>query len=175
MMKYFWLAILLLSSMILNGCETSKKIYMVISDPGVPVGYPENEASEVSFSILADKDINLNYSGEPTPFDIQLIYLNEESKILNVDYYQIATEPLDQLLSKNYIDHQDYTVEPGQFKILKPFKLNQNTQFIAVIAHYADADSSVVQWLDLIKVESTGQKYTLLIHVRSDEVEIKKT
>lgn len=174
-MRYLWFAILLLLTLVLNGCETSKKIYMVITDPQVSIGYSKDKASEITLSILADHDINLNYSGEPTPVDIQLIFLNEESKLLNVDYYQVATEPLDKLLNKNYLDHQDYTIEPGQFKTLKPFILNPKTQFIAVIAHYANADSSSVYWLDIVEVESTGQKYTMLIHLRSDEVEIKKS
>ena len=174
-MMRLWLPFLVLLTSLLSGCETSKKLYMVIADPEVPVGYPEEQASEITITLLADHDINPNYGGEPTPTDIQLVFLNEESKLLGTDYYQIATEPLDKILNKNYIDHQDYTVEPGQYKTLKAMPIDPKTQFLAVIAHYSDADTGYAYWLDLTDIEGTGQKYKILIHIRSDEVEIKKS
>lgn len=174
-MMRLWMPLLILLTALTGGCEVSKKVITVIADPEVPVGYPEEQASEITLSLLADHDINPNYSGEPTPTDVQLIYLTEDSKLLNTDYYQIANEPLDKLLNKNYIDHQDYTLEPGQFKTLKATPIDPKTQFIAVIAHYSDADSGEVYWLDITELEGTGQKHKILIHVRSDEVEIKKS
>lgn len=174
-MMRLWIPVLLLLTTLVSGCEVSKKVYTVITDPEVPVGYPEDNPSEITLSLLADHDINPNYSGEATPTDVQLIYLNEDSKLLSTDYYQIATEPLDKILNKNYIDHQDYTVEPGQFKTLKAMPIDPKTQFIAVIAHYSNADSGEVYWLDIAEIEGSGQKYKILIHIRSDEVEIKKS
>ncbi|WP_392565262.1 type VI secretion system lipoprotein TssJ [Utexia brackfieldae] len=167
--------LLLIFCTLLGGCETTKKLYQVITDPSVPVGYPDNNPTEITLTLLADNDINPNYNGEATPTDIQLVFLNEDSKLFSTDYYQIATEPLDKILAKNYIDHQDYTVEPGEYKTLKPIPVDPKTQFIAVIAHFAGADSGQAYWLDITEIEGVGKTYNLLIHVRASEVEIKKS
>lgn len=173
-MSRIWVVILMFISLMLSGCEVSKKLYTVATDPDVPVGYPDKNPSEIEFILLADNDINPNLEGEPAPTDLQVIYLEDDSKLLSTDYYQIATEPLDKILSKNYIEHQDYTLEPGQYKALKPIKIEPKTQFIGVIAHYAGADSGQVYWLDIIDIDGIGQKYKILIHLRAGAVEIKK-
>lgn len=173
-MKRLGIVALIFFSLMLSGCEVSKKVYTVITDPDVPVGYPEEAASEIEFALLADSDINQNLEGEPSPTDIQVLYLEDDSKLLSTDYYQIATEPLDKILSKNYIDHQDYTLEPGQYKTLKPVKIDVKTQYLAVIAHYSGSDSGQVYWLDIVDIDGVGQKYKILIHLRAGVVEIKK-
>ncbi|AKJ41622.1 type VI secretion system lipoprotein TssJ [Pragia fontium] len=174
-MSRIWVVILVFISLMLSGCEVSKKVYTVIQDPDVPVGYPDQNPTEIEFSLLADSDINQNLEGEASPTDIQVIYLEDDSKLLSTDYYQIATEPLDKILGKNYVDHQDYTLEPGQFKPLKPIKIESKTQYLAVIAHYAGSDSGLIYWLDIVDIDGVGKKYKILIHLRAGEVEIKKS
>jgi len=171
LLRFLGVIILLLN---LSGCETTKKLYKVITDPNVPVGYPSDKASELELSFLADPDINANLGGEPTPIDIQVVYLTEDSKILSLDYYQIDPESLNSALGKSYIDHQDYTLEPKQYKVLNPLAIDAKAQYLAIIAHYAAAASGEVYWLDTTELKSVGQKYKMLIHIRADEVEIKK-
>ncbi|MBK5072165.1 type VI secretion system lipoprotein TssJ [Budviciaceae bacterium CWB-B4] len=174
-MKLIGAVILIFISLMLSGCEVSKKVYTVVTDPDVPVGYPDQNPSEIEFTLLADKNINPNLEGEASPTDIQVIYLEDDSKLLSTDYYQVATEPLDKILGKNYIDHQDYTLEPGQFKPLKSMKIEAKTQFLAVIAHYTGSDTGEVYWMDIVDIDGVGQKYKILIHLRAGEVEIKKS
>jgi len=166
--------LILLLVLALSSCTISKKIYQVITDPDIAVGDANDRASEVTLSILSDADINLNSNNEPAPLDIAVVYLNEDSKLLSTAYYQIEAQELDKVLGKNYIDHQEYTIDPDQFKVFAPQALDAKTAHIAVIAHYADIDSGEIYWLDVIDVKATGEQYHVLIHLMRDEVVIKK-
>lgn len=163
---------LVLISLTLFGCETSKKIYEVISDPNIPVGYPSDNPTELILSFLSDDNINENLDGDATPIEIQVIYLNEDSYFLSVDYDQVLINGPEKTFSKNYVDHQDYIISPDQYKVLPPLKLDSKTRFVGVIAHYADINESY--WADIVDVEAVGKKTTLIIHIKADEVLIKK-
>jgi len=171
---YLRLSLAILLMLLLNSCTVSKKIYQVIADPDIPVGHLSDKASDITLSILSDADINLNYDGEATPVDIQVVYLNEDSKLLSTAYSKIETQPLDQILGKNYIDHQEYTIEPDQFKVFAPMTVDDKTAYIAVIAHYTDIDSGEIYWLDIVDIKGIGAQYHILIHLMQNEVVIKK-
>ena len=164
--------LLFVATVLMSGCETTQKLYEVIKDPSVPVGYPSNAATEVSFTLLSDADINPNQSGEATPIEVQVIYLNEDSNFLALDYDQFLTGGPEKTLGKNYIDHQDYSMMPDQFKPLPPIKLEPTTRFIGVVAHFSYIDEA--QWFDIIDVESIGKKEQIMIHVSANEVALKK-
>ena len=164
--------ILILPLFLLLGCETTKKIYEVISDPDVPVGYPAEIPTEVTLTFLSNENINPNQDGDATPIEVQVIYLNEDSHFLSADYDQVLSQGPEKAFGKNYIDHQDYTILPDQYKVLPPIKLDPNTRFVGVIAHYADIDESY--WADIVDVDAMGKKETLIIHIKEDEVLIKK-
>ncbi|MDR0807085.1 MAG: type VI secretion system lipoprotein TssJ [Enterobacteriaceae bacterium] len=157
---------------LLSGCETTQKIVEVIKDPNVPVGYPSKNPSEISLTLVSEPDMNPNQSGEATPIELQVVYLNDDSKFLSIDYDQILDDGPEKALGKNYVNHQDYSLLPGQFKSLPPIKLDAQTRFIGVIAHYSFIDDS--QWYDITDVESVGKKENIMIHVRADLVEIRK-
>ncbi|MGL5401612.1 MAG: type VI secretion system lipoprotein TssJ, partial [Plesiomonas shigelloides] len=90
---------------------------------------------------------------------------------LATDYDQV-TEDVAKVLGKNYLDHQDYTLLPGQFKYLQPVKLEEEVRYIGVIARYAEPDKA--EWRKVIKVKNTGRHYQILVHLRQDEVELQK-
>lgn len=161
-----------LISLNLFGCETTKKIFEVISDPNVPVGYPSENPTEVTLTFLSGEDINQNQEGEASPIELQVIYLNEDSHFLSANYDQLLIEGPEKALGKNYVDHQDYTILPDQYKILPPLQLTEKTRFIGVIAHYGDINNSY--WADIAEVEAIGKKATFLIHIKTNEVLIKK-
>lgn len=48
-----------------------------------------------------------------------MVLLAEDSKLLATDYDQVTAD-VEKALGKNYLDHQDYTLLPGQFKYLPP-------------------------------------------------------
>lgn len=82
-----------------------------------------------------------------------MVYLSENSKLLAADYDQLSSDALEKTLGKNYIDHQEYTLLPDQFKALDPIKLEEK-QLSGVIAHYADANRS--EWKKIIKIKGSA-------------------
>ncbi len=102
----------------LSGCETVKKVSQVISNPDIQVGELADQSSEATVTLLTEPDTNLNDGGEATPVDVQLIWMSDDSKLQAADYDLIATTPLDEVLGKNYVDHQDFSLLPDTIKTL---------------------------------------------------------
>lgn len=168
MMRRFWFFACLMA---LAGCTTMGKMADVMMDPDIQVGSNDEQPSTLGFSLLAERDVNPNESGEAAPIEFQVVLLAEDSKLLATDYDQ-ATADVEKALGKNYLDHQEYTLLPGQYKYLPPIKLDEETRYIGVIARYADPDHA--QWRKVIKVKSMGQAYQILVHLRQSEVELQK-
>ncbi|WP_318363739.1 type VI secretion system lipoprotein TssJ [Enterobacter sp.] len=166
-----FLACVLISAA-LTGCETAKKIGQVISDPDIQVGDLKSQPSELTITLLTEADININADGEAAPVDVQLIYLSDDSKIQAADYDQISTTPLPDVLGKNYIDHQDFSLLPDTMKTLQPAKLDEKTRFIGVVAYFSDDQAT--EWKQVQPVEGTGHSYRVLVHVRQGSIEMKK-
>ncbi|MBD2814980.1 type VI secretion system lipoprotein TssJ [Xenorhabdus sp. Flor] len=168
--------ILLLSVILLNGCssawDATKKVGQVIWDPSTPVGKPSEQASIANITLLAEPDINPNESGEPAPVGMNLVYLSEDSRFLAADYDQLESDKLEKALGKNYIDHQDYTLLPGQYKPLETITLEKKNRYIGVIVHYAGVNQS--EWKKIIRVKDMGRHYNILVHVRNNDVELRK-
>lgn len=168
-----WFSVLLIT-LLLSSCTVSKKVGQVLMDPDIQVGSLAEQPSTVRITLLAEPDINKNESDEATPVNLQVIYLSEDSKLLATDFDQLNEEDsdLEKILGKNYIDHQDYTLLPGQFKPLELIKLEEDNQYIGVVVYYADENIS--QWKKVIKIKGVGHGYHLLIHVRDNDVELQK-
>ncbi|PJG57729.1 type VI secretion system lipoprotein TssJ [Aeromonas cavernicola] len=132
---------------------------------------PKDQPSMIGFSLYAEGDVNPNESSWPSPIALQLVVMAEDSKLLATDYDQV-TEDVEKALGKNYLDHQDYTLLPGQFKYLPPVKVSEEARYIGVIAHYADPESA--QWRKVIKIQNKGRAYQVLVRLRQDEVELLK-
>lgn len=156
---------------LLSGCTTLGKMAKVAANPDIQVGSNNHQPSTVGFSLLAEPDVNPNDSGEAAPIEFQLVLLAEDSRLLATDYDQVTTD-IEKALAKNYLNHQDYTLLPGQFKYLPPEALDEKVHYLGVIARYSDPESS--EWRKVIKLKNTGQTYQILVHLRRDEVEIKK-
>lgn len=161
-----------LMSVCLTGCETAKKLGQVISNPDIQVGKQAVQPSEVTVTLLTEPDTNTNTDGEAAPVDVQLVYLSDDSKLQAADYDQIASTPLPDVLGKNYIDHQDFSLLPDTIKTLPPVKLDEKTQFIGIVAYFSDDQSS--EWKQIEPVEGTGHSYRVLVHVRQSSIEMKK-
>ncbi len=161
---------------LLSGCsgawEATKKVGKVVMDPDIPVGQATDQPSTVRLTLLSDRDTNPNEKGEAAPTEIVVVYLSENSKLLAADYDQLSSDALEKTLGKNYIDHQEYTLLPDQFKALDPIKLEEKNSYLGVIAHYADANRS--EWKKIIKIKGIGHNYQVLVHVRSNDVDLRK-
>lgn len=162
----------------LAGCsstwEATKKVGQVMWDPDTPVGERAEQPSVVRLTLLAEPDINPNENGEAAPIELQVIYLSEDSKLLAADYDQLSDKErgLDKTLGKNYLDHQDYTLLPNQYKPLKPLKLEEKNLYLGVVAHYSDSNKA--EWKKVIRIEGVGHHYQVLVHVRADEIVLRK-
>lgn len=168
MLRKLWCVVWLL---MLFGCTTLGKISDVAMNPDIQVGSNADQPSTVGLSLLAEPDVNPNESGEAVPIEFQVLLLSEDSRLLATDYDQV-TEDVVKVLGKNYLDHQDYTLLPGQFKYLPPVKLAEDVRYLGVIARYAQPDEA--EWRKVIKVKNTGRSYQILVHLRQDEVELQK-
>lgn len=161
-----------LMSVVLSGCETAKKLGQVISNPDIQVGKLAEQPSEVTVTLLTEPDTNTNVDGEAAPVDVQLIYMSDDSKLQAADYDQIASMALPDVLGKNYLDHQDFSLLPDTIKTLPPVKLDEKTQFIGVVAYFSEDQAT--EWKQIEPVEGTGHSYRLLVHVRQSSIEMKK-
>lgn len=162
---YFWVVV------ILSGCTTAGKMWDVARNPDIQVGSNSDQPSTVAFSLVAEPDMNPNESGEASPLEFQIVMMSENSRLLATDYDQVSSD-IEGALAKNYIDHQDYTLLPEQFKYLPAVKLDEKTRYIGVVARYADPDSA--EWRKVIKVKNTGETYQILVHLRLDEIELQQ-
>lgn len=159
-------------SVFLTGCETAKKLGQVIVNPDVQVGKLAEQPSEVTVTLLTEPDTNINADGEAASVDVQLIYMSDDSKLQATDYDQVASTALPDVLGKNYIDHQDFSLLPDTIKTLPPVKLDEKTQFIGVVAYFSDDQAT--EWKQIEPVEGTGHNYRLLVHVRQSSITMKK-
>ncbi|MGC7561034.1 type VI secretion system lipoprotein TssJ [Pasteurella sp. PK-2025] len=163
---------ILLAVLFLSSCQMVSKIGKVIKDPDIQVGGPLEQPSIVQISLLAEADINKNESGQPSPIELKLVYLSEDSKLLSAYYEQLSLEDLKDVLGKNYIDHQDYTLLPSQYKSLPQIKLKEENNYLGVIAYYSDSGES--KWKKVVTLKGIGHRYHILVHVRGNEVDIRK-
>lgn len=165
---------LLVAVLIIAGCSTPynavTKTAKVLWNPDIPVGYPEDLPTRVDLTMLAEPDVNPNESLAPTPIAFQIIEMRDSSRIMAADFDQLLSE-LEDSLGRNYIEHADYTLVPGQFKFVEPFEIDEETRFIGVIAFYAYPNLS--QWKKVVQVDPIGQRYHLLVNLREREVQLK--
>lgn len=155
-----------------TSCTTASKIGKVLMDPSIPVGKLEERPSILSLSFLSENNINENDENLASPIQVQIVYLTEDSRLLDSYYEQFTEEKLEDILGKNYLDHQDYTIVPNQYKVVSDIILGEKNRYLGVIAYYSDPEKA--QWRKVIKLEGLGHNYHVLVHLRKLEVEIKE-
>lgn len=156
---------LLLFSVLLSGCK----------NPPWPVdGTPDVSTlpSQAGLTLLADSDINPNESQAASPASFQVIWMSEDSKLLATDIDQLTTKKIEDVLDKNYVNHQDFTLIPGQYKYLPPVELEKETRFIGGAVYFSQPNAT--QWKKVIKVSPIGYRYQILIHLHKNSVDILK-
>lgn len=170
------ISLALLMTFALTGCgstlDAASKIGKILMDPSTPVGKAEDRPSTLSLSFLAEKNINANEEGVPSPIQVQVVYLTEDSKLLESYYEQFSEGELKDILGKNYLDHQDYDLLPEQYKVISDITLDEKNRYLGVIAYYANPEK--VQWRKVIKLDGMGHQYNVLVHIKKSEVEIKE-
>ncbi|MBL1274363.1 MAG: type VI secretion system lipoprotein TssJ [Oceanospirillales bacterium] len=171
-----WNLLIMTMVFVLAGCSTPynavTKTAKVLWDPDIPVGYPEDLPSRVDLTMVAEPGVNPNESLAPTPVAFQIIEMRDSSLLMAGDFDQLLNNLKDSL-GRNYIDHSDYTLVPGQFKFVEPFEISKDTRFIGVIAFYAYPNLS--QWKKVVRVDPVGGRYHLLVNLRDREVQLKRS
>ncbi|MCE0559221.1 MULTISPECIES: type VI secretion system lipoprotein TssJ [unclassified Motilimonas] len=149
--------------------DVVKKTGQVIWDPSIAIGDPEARATTVTLSLVADENINPNLSGIATPVAFQVFQLKDDSKYLAADYDALLEDP-EKALGKNYLDHDDYALTPGQFKFIDAFEVDEDTKYVAVLAFYADPEKS--EWKKIEKLSGRGSEFHFLVQLRELDVKL---
>jgi len=165
-----WVALAVLATGCATPLETAGKLGRVIWDPSVPVGHPEDQPSAVRLSLVADEDVNPNSEGEGTPLMFRVMQLKDDSMLMAASYEELEEE-LEDALGTNYLDHDDFTLLPGQFKNFFLDELDSDARYIGLVAYYAMPDEA--QWKKALRVEPRGRDYNLLVHLRRHEADLK--
>lgn len=106
---------------------------------------------------------------DPKPISFKILMLRDDSLLLSADQESL-TNDLEKTLGKNYIDHDDYVLTPGEFKFINFTSIDTETRYIGVIADYRDGTQAT--WKVAFKVDPTGSKYPLHVHLKRNEVVI---
>jgi type VI secretion system VasD/TssJ family lipoprotein len=102
-----------------------------------------------------------------TPIAFKILQLKDDSVLLNADR-DLLFKDLKKTLGSSYVDDDDYVLQPGQFKYVEFKKIDRDTRYIAVLANFHDQTSAV--WKYVMRVESGGYKYSLLVILKNMDV-----
>ncbi|MNE78666.1 Type VI secretion lipoprotein [compost metagenome] len=105
-----------------------------------------------------------------TPIAFKVLQLSDDSLLVNASPQALADD-LKNTLGSTYIRADDYLLNPGQFKFIDLRALDEDTRFIAVIAHYHSSD--VGQWKQRLRVEPKGRQYAVLVQLDAAQVSLK--
>ena len=128
--------------------------------------------STLGLTLLADKDINPNGENVASPLAFQVILMSEDSKLLAADYDQLTAKEMKDVLGKNYIDHQDFTLLPGQYKYIQPTELDSKVRCVGIAAYYSQPNGA--QWKKVLKLAPIGHNYQVLVHLHKADVDMRK-
>ncbi|MBC3618534.1 type VI secretion system lipoprotein TssJ [Vibrio metschnikovii] len=151
--------ILLILLTMLSACSSSEKYE------------PAKQPTKVTFSLVSDEGTNPNIWGEASPVEIQVFELRDDSMFMSADYDQIKSD-YKKALRSNFIAIYDYVLTPDQFKFVNSFEINENTNYIGVMAHFSEPELS--EWKKAVKVLNKGREYHLLMYFKDYDVKLKR-
>jgi len=153
-----------------TGCSSVSKSVDIIVDPDIQVGTEgSNAPSTIELSFYAERDVNENYLGEGTPIEFHVIYMKDDSRMLAADFDQLSFE-LEKSLGKNYIDHDDYTMIPDQYKYVETFEVPAGTRYIGVVSKFSEPN--LTQWKKSTRIKAKGHTYNFLVQLRRENVDV---
>jgi len=153
-----------------SGCSSVSKSADIIADPNIQVGDEgSGDPSTIELSFYAERDVNENYLGEGTPIEFHVIYMRDDSRMLAADFDQLTFE-LEKSLGKNYIDHDDYTMIPDQYKYVETFEVPEGTRYIGVISRFSEPN--LTQWKKSTRIKAKGHTYNFLVQLRRENVDV---
>ena len=150
---------LLMLLTVLTACSSSEKIE------------PAKQPTTVTFSFVSDDGTNPNIWGEASPIEVQVFELKDDSMFMSADYDQVKADYKEALRS-NFVENYDYVLTPGQFKFVSAFEIDEDTNYIGVMAHFAEPELS--EWKKAVKVINKGREYHLLMYFKDYDVKLER-
>ncbi|ANU39458.1 type VI secretion system lipoprotein TssJ [Vibrio scophthalmi] len=156
MEKVLWM---LCSMLLLTACSSS--------EPYEPAEAP----TKVTFSLVSDALVNPNIWGESSPVEIQIFELKDDSMFMSADYDQLKKD-YKKVLRSNFVENYDYVLLPDQFKFISAFEIEEETNYIGVMAHFVEPELS--EWKQAIKVLNKGRVYHLLMQFKDYNIKLDR-
>ena len=163
------LSLLIISTSLISCSETLKDT----SDLLANLSKPKTSASKIDMMVYAEEDINVNASNEPTPVNFIILELKSDEKLYAQDYETLSGD-IEKALGKSYINHEEYTVEPGKFVHVEQFEVKKGTKYIAIVSAYRALDKAI--WRASEKIADKGEVYSIHTVLKDKVVsmEVKK-
>ncbi|WAB90560.1 type VI secretion system lipoprotein TssJ [Pseudomonas citronellolis] len=108
-------------------------------------------------------------SGTATPIAFKVLQLKDDSMFLNADPEQLWHKTK-KALGSTYLSVDDYILLPGQFKFINFRRIDEDANYIAVVADFRDPN--IATWKQVLRVDPRGQKYNLLVSFLGNRVSI---
>ncbi|TMX45546.1 type VI secretion system lipoprotein TssJ [Vibrio sp. Hep-1b-8] len=147
-------------SMFLIGCSSEPQPYE-----------PTELPTKVTFSIVAREEVNPSILGQASPVEIQVFELVDDSMFMSSSYDQME-EDYEKALKSNFVKSYDYVLLPGQFKFVNAIELDEETNYIGIMAKFSDIELS--EWKKAVKVINKGREYHLLMLLSDYDVKLEK-
>ncbi|SIO32323.1 type VI secretion system lipoprotein TssJ [Salinivibrio sp. ES.052] len=132
---------------------------------------PEERPTTVTFSLVSDEGVNPNITGDSVPIEVQVFELEDDSMFMSAGFDQLRTDYED-AISSNFINNYDYVLTPGQFKFVNAFEINEDTNYIGVMAYFSEPNLG--EWKKVVKVLNKGREYHLLMLFKDYDVKLEK-
>lgn len=153
------LLLMLFSLVLSSGCSST------------PEYAPEKQPTQVTFSLLTEDGVNPNIWREASPVEIQVFELKDDSMFMSADYDQLKTD-YQKALRSNFVKNYDYVLIPGQFKFVSAFEVDDETNYIGVLAHFSEPELG--EWKKVVKVLNKGRVYHLLMFFKDYNVKLDR-
>ncbi|GAB2655914.1 type VI secretion system lipoprotein TssJ [Vibrio panuliri] len=154
-----WLSICFIA-LFLSACSSEPETYD-----------PTQLPTKVTFSIVAQEGMNPSVMGQSSPVEIQVFELVDDSMFMSSSYDQMR-EDYEKALKSNFVKSYDYAMTPGQFKFVNAIEVDEETNYIGIMAHFSDIELS--EWKKAVKVLNKGREYHLLMLLNDYDVKLEK-
>lgn len=148
---------------LLSGCGSAQTIFQ----PSTPA----DQLTRLTFSLVADDEVNPNFLGDSSPIEVQVFELVDDSMFMSADFEEISND-YEEALKKNFVKSYDYFITPGQFKFIDSFEIQSDTNYIGVVAKFSEPNLS--EWKKAVKIINRGRVYHLLMFFNDYEVKLER-
>ncbi len=100
--------------------------------------------------MVADDNLNPDYSGRPSPLVVRLYALKNTVAFENTDFFKLYESDVG-VLGGDLLNRKEYQLKPGETKEIEG-ELNEEVEFLGILAAYQDIDNAV--WRSTVKLES---------------------